>query len=322
LLNEKSIPKDWPVSKVLQQKAKHYFGYVASALLPRIHFLYSAREKFDDGLSAVVITKDDIWLSESLKSIEKYTDELVIVDSSSSEYLKRNKQLLSELHIPLKKHIVRDLNKRDARRLAYENCTRNWILIWDGDVVAMDNGINDIANLIKYLKELNRKKYYYKIFFPQILIGKNFREVQKQQLHLEAWVVSNSKHFKWDTKKIWDRPIIPLFFKKIVLITPYALHINHIRPLEMEINRTISIEWYKSQARGEDIDYETFYNSYPIVPKPAKLPEGEPYSEHILGRIPKLLQKYINLGYEEILNQKHQEIFGGPPQSVRIVKKN
>lgn len=295
---------------------------MASALIPLIYSIFSEREKFKDGISVVVITKDDIWLNESLKSIEKYVDELVIVDSSSSEYLRRNEQLLTELSIPIIKHTVKELNKRDARKLAYQSCTKNWILIWDGDVVAMDDGVNDISNLINYIKNLKTKRYYYKIYFPQILIGKNFREVQKQYFHLEAWLVSNSTHFRWNTRKIWDRPIMPLFFKKIVLDTPYALHINHIRPLEMELNRTISIEWYKSQARGEEIDYETFYNSYPIVPKPLELPEGEPYSEHILGRIPKFLQKYINLDYEEILDQKHQEIFGGPPQSVRIVENN
>ena len=57
-------------------------------------------------ISVVVITKDDIWLEESLRSIENCIDELVVVDSSSNEYLSRNTKLVSELNIPEKKNIL------------------------------------------------------------------------------------------------------------------------------------------------------------------------------------------------------------------------
>ena len=139
-LNNNSIPTDWSASKVVGHKIKHYLGNVVSVTYPPLHSLYSRREKFKDGISAVVITKDDIWLEESLRSIENCIDELVVVDSSSKEYLSRNTKLVSELNIPEKKHIVMDLNKREARKLAFDNCTRSWILVWDGDVVAMDEG--------------------------------------------------------------------------------------------------------------------------------------------------------------------------------------
>lgn len=257
-MNRKQIPTDWPISKTLIPQMKHYLGNIVSAIIPPLYSLYRQREKFEDGISAVVITKDDIWLEESLKSIENYIDELVMVDSSSKEYLNRNMQLMSELSIPEKKHIARDLNKGEARKLAYDNCTRSWILVWDGDVVAMDDGRNNFSELMKLVRSLKIRKYYYKIFFPQILIGKNFNEVQKQHYHVEAWIVSNSRHFNWNPTKIWDRERIPIFFKKIDLDTPYALHINHVRSREMELNRVISIEWYKSQARGEDMIMRPF----------------------------------------------------------------
>jgi hypothetical protein len=311
-LNIKSIPTDSSTSEIIVRKMKHYTGNIASSVFPQLYSIYCRREKFENGVSAVVITKDDIWLDESLKSVENYVDELVVVDSSSEEYLKRNKRLVSELRIPEIKHIVRDLNKREARKLAFDNCTRNWILVWDGDVVAMDEGINNFSELMKYVRSLDTRKYYYKIFFPQILIGKNFREVQKQHYHVEAWVVSNSSHFKWNPKKIWDRGSTPLFFKKRVIDVPYALHINHIRTREMELNRTISIEWYKSQNRGENIDYETFYESHKGVSKLPEFPEGELYDENSLGKIPKILNKYRNLEYDQILELKQKSIFGAP----------
>ena len=314
-MNNESIPKDWPTSKVINHKIKHYIGNIVSAIYPQFCSLYCRREKFKDGISAVVITKDDIWLEESLRSIENYIDELVVVDSSSKEYLSRNTKLVSELSIPEKKHIVRDLNKREARKLAFDNCTRSWILVWDGDVVAMDEGRNNISELMKYVRSLDTRKYYYKIFFPQILIGKNFREVQKQYYHVEAWIVSNSRHFKWNPKKIWDRGSTPLFFKKKVLDIPYALHINHIRPREMELNRIISVEWYRSQNRGENIDYDTFYKNYPEISKLPDLPEGELYDENLLGKIPKILDKYKNLEYDQILQEKQIYIFGAPAET-------
>jgi hypothetical protein len=311
VLNNDSIPKDWPASKVISHKIKHYLGNIVSSIYPQLYSLHCRREKFKDGISAVVITKDDIWLDESLKSVENYIDELVLVDSSSEEYLKRNIELVSELRIPEKKHIVRDLNKREARKLAFDNCTRSWILVWDGDVVAMDEGINNISELMKYVMSLDTRKYYYKIFFPQILIGKNFRAVQKQQHHhVEAWIVSNSRYFKWNPRKIWDQATIPLFFKKKVIEVPYALHINHIRTREMELNRIISVEWYRSQERGENIDYKTFYENHEGISKLPKFPEGEPYDENSLGKIPKILDKYRNLEYDQILELKQKSIFG------------
>lgn len=303
-MNLKQFPKNWTKREILIHVLKHYSGNLVSAIYPPLYSVYRRREKFEDGISAVVITKDDIWLEESLKSIENYVDELVMVDSSSTEYLNRNTQLVSRLNISEKKHIVRDLNKREARKLAYDNCTKNWILIWDGDVVAMDEGKNDFSELVKYLKSLDVKRYYYKIFFPQILIGKNFGEVQRQNYHVEAWIVSNSRHFNWNPKKIWDRGRTPIFFKKVYLETPYALHINHIRSKEMELNRKISIEWYQSQARGENIDYETFYKNYPKVSRLPKFPDSEPYNENLLGKIPKILDRYRNLKYEEIMEAK------------------
>ena len=103
-LNNNSIPIDWSASKVIGHKIKHYVGNVASAIFPQFHSLFSRRENFEDGISAVVITRDDIWLDESLKSVENYVDELVMVDSSSKEYLNRNVRLVSELHIPEKTH--------------------------------------------------------------------------------------------------------------------------------------------------------------------------------------------------------------------------
>lgn len=102
-LNNESIPTDWSASKVMVHKIKHYAGNATSSIFPAFHSLFSSREQFKDGISAVVITKDDIWLDEYLKSIENYVDELVLVDSSSEEYLKRNIQLVSELRIPEKK---------------------------------------------------------------------------------------------------------------------------------------------------------------------------------------------------------------------------
>lgn len=319
-MNRKQIPTDWSISKTLVHKIKHYSGNIVSAIIPPLYSLCCQREKFEDGISAVVITKDDIWLEESLKSIENYIDELVMVDSSSKEYLNRNMQLMSKLSVPEKKHIVRDLNKREARRLAYENCTRSWILVWDGDVVAMDYGRNNFSELIKLIRSLEIWKYYYKIFFPQILIGKNFNEVQKQHYHVEAWILSNSRHFKWDPRKIWDRERIPFFFKKINIDTPYALHINHIRSREMELNRVISIEWYKSQARGEDIDYETFYRNYPKGFQEQRSLEVEPYDEDSLGKIPKLLEKYRQLEYNQILQAKGIDISVGTSREKILLK--
>lgn len=94
-----------------------------------------------------------------------------MVDSSSRKCLNGNMQLMSEMSLPKKKHTSQGLKKREARNLAHDNCTRSWLLVWAGDVDAMDNGKNNFSELMKLVRSLEIRKYYYKIFFQQFLIG-------------------------------------------------------------------------------------------------------------------------------------------------------
>lgn len=67
-------------------------------------------------------------------------------------------------------------------------------------------------------------------------------------------------------------------------------------------------------------DYETFYRNYPKGFQQPRFPEVEPYDEDSLGKIPKLLEKYRQLEYNQILEAKGIDISGGHEQAKNSIE--
>jgi len=78
-------------------KAKGILGNVIRSLYPPIYMTVHEKESFIDGISANVVTKDDIWLKESLYSIKEYVHEIVIIDSSNTKYREKNNDVINKL---------------------------------------------------------------------------------------------------------------------------------------------------------------------------------------------------------------------------------
>ncbi len=271
-------------------------------LISSLHSMFARPHNSKYGISACVVTKNDMWLEESLLSVRDYVDEFVIVDSSKEEYRKRNEALIKKLEPKDVIYIYRDVTLREGRKILYAKATRTWMITWDGDVVAMDSGRFNFGRLVDFLKTLDHEKYFYEIYFPQILVGRNFEEVQKRELQVEHWVLSNYKKFKW-TKKTWDQPSIPLFFRKVDLDTPYALHINKIRQEYKERERQLLVKWYKTEMLQGSMPFEKYREMHfpEFRSEGVEAMEVIPHDERKHGSIPRILEKYKGMSFDQIV---------------------
>ncbi len=292
--------------KTMEHYAGQLIRYISSSLHRKDYF---TSVRFPEGISFLIVTKNDIWLTESLKSIVKYADEVVIVDSSDQPYLKRNIKLLSDLKIKNYKHIIRDLDLPTARAIGLSECSYKWIFIWDGDHIAMDNGKFSFEKLINYVRNLDTTRYYYAIHFHLATMGYQLDEIQPERCKYagEAWIISNSDHFKFDPRKKWDEPVIPFYYRKIFLQGYYALHLNVIRPITMHQFRDLRISWY-NERKKKDISFQDYIKTHKeIGSEPWHIRKAK-YDESYYGLIPTLLNKYKGLSYEQIIEEKEKEI--------------
>ncbi len=202
--------------------------------------MINKKEDFEIGISANIVTKDDIWLEESIRSIMNFVNEMVIIDSSSLNYKKINEEIIKSLNdkIPIK-YVWKDLNITDARNLAHSMSRYSYILHWDGDMIAYDSGKNSIANIFNILKDEEFHKFYYEIFFNVLRVGYSLNTVTDRdtRYHREAWLYSNSTRMRWESRRLplsissrkIDQPIFHLFYKRRTFDRIYGLHLHLIQ---------------------------------------------------------------------------------------------
>ena len=298
-------------------KAKGILGNVIRSLYPPIYMTVHEKESFIDGISANVVTKDDIWLKESLYSIKDYVHEIVIIDSSSTKYREKNNDIINELKREIEvKYIWKDLNITEARNLAQSLSTRSYILRWDGDMIAYTEGIESIERIFKMLNEFEYKKYYYEIFFQLIRMGYSLMTITDKdtRYHREAWLYSNSKNMKWISKSLplslnarkIEQPLFPSYYKKKIVNEPFGLHLHLIQPKEKLIVKALYGFWMNPSIREKFTSYEEFYKIYSNrISNDLIFEVKEIWAENI--KIPSLLRECQGKTYNEIMKIKSRE---------------
>ncbi len=279
--------------------------------------MLNEKEEFSDGVSANIVTRDDIWLRESISSIIKYVDEIVIVDSSSTRYLEKNKEIISDFKDQINlKYVWKDLDITEAKNLAQDMSDRSYILRWDGDMIAYNSGEESIEKLFKMLKNPEFENYYYEIYFKFIRMGYDLNSVPDRdtKYQREVWLYSKSKDMKWVSKtlpfstgkKKMDQPVIPLFYKKKILNQVFGVHLWLIHPKEKLKAKTLSGLWRNPSIKAKFKDYKEFYDAYS-----GQINDKEIYSVKVFPandiRIPDVLKEYKDKSYEEIIKIKSIE---------------
>lgn len=308
----KNYQNDAPLSLRAKRTVMHYAGFLVRGIIAPVYSKMVEDPKFKDGISANVLTKDDVWLREALCSIKDYVDEFIIIDSSNETYYNRNLSLIKELKLKNVKHIRKELDIYRARVLSHSLSEYHWILHWDGDMVAFDSGKNNILNLMNMIRKLSSKHSYYEIFFPLVITGSRIDRASIQGYQVEAWLYTNSPRFTWVLKKLGkggeasiERAKFPLFYKKIYLETPYALHLKFLFPLDKLVLKQVQYKWMNPEIRKRYVDFDQFMRYHRSKLRVYDLiKDSGDLDEQRYGKIPAILEQFKGLELPELLTLK------------------
>jgi hypothetical protein len=296
-------PED-PLRLKARRIVGHWAGAAVRTVVPPLHALVYPREQYAPGVSANIVTRNDPWLPESIASIREHVQEFIIVDSSTSPYKERNERLLKEWDLPGLVYRHAELDIFEARKLASSLTTRDWALRWDSDIVATAR----IGELIRLLGTLNRRRYYYEIFFPLVNVGRSLDRVPTQTFQVEAWLYSSSRSFSHHLRPLLtgeagqtDEPGVPWFYRKRYLNEVYGIHLARFMPISKLVEKRLHFLWMDPGTKSRYPDYETFYSEMrPKVEGTIRDEPTLPYDEARFGPLPKELLPYRGRTPDEI----------------------
>ncbi|WP_010916401.1 hypothetical protein [Thermoplasma volcanium] len=167
-----------------------------------------------------------------------------------------------------------------------------------------------MQDFINYVRTLPKNKYY-DIYFPLLFIDTELDRIQESVYGMEDWIYSFSKDLKWVPRRT-DCPATPLYYKKIVVSTPYMVHLNRLFDKEKMILKQASWEWMKPEIRKK---YGSIENFIKERRNDFKTDFGEHntlyYDESKFCKLPRVLERFRGMKSEDIIKQKTYEINNG-----------
>lgn len=144
----------------------------------------------EEGISALVLLRNEPWIEPSLLSIKDFVDEIVVVDSSTDDTPRKVRQMADEHGLNLKyTHMKPDYSKQFE--IAIKMSTREWLLKWDGDFIAYLSGRRDIRRLKDVIEKFPKEKYYF-VEFPIFQVDLDLFHMPKDPYHTEAYLFKYS----------------------------------------------------------------------------------------------------------------------------------
>jgi hypothetical protein len=308
----KNYPVNSPLTFKIKRIAVHYAGSFLRSTVAPIYSRFVQKVQYPDGVSANILTKNDVWLRESIMSIKDYVDEFIIIDSSDDNYYQRNLRLFDELQLKNLTHIRKEVDIYTGRVLSNSLSKYRWILHWDGDMVALDSGINNISNLFERIKTIKGEHSYYEIFFPLVITGSSVNTLSTQGYQVEPWIYSNCDKFQWALKKLGksgdasiERAKFPLFYRKLYLNTVYGMHLKYLFPVDKLILKKVQYLWMNPEIRERYSSFENFLSDYKArTPVDDLISDSGPIEGKIIDNLPSSLLPFKGLGLEETVKRK------------------
>lgn len=312
----KNYKKNAPLKEKLKKEMLHHAGNFIHAIGPAFLSPFNKRESFNPGISVTMITKNDLWIKESLQSIVESVDEIVIIDSSDPEHSEYNKTVVSEVGKGKIVYKNIDVDIFNARKIAHGLATKEWILRWDGDMIAYDSGPNAFSELVSCLRKLGSKKSYYEVLFPVVTIANDLNSVSEEDYQIEAWAYSNSRKFNWTLRNVIgssvykaERLVFPFYYRKKYISTPFGIHLKYLLPANKLMIKGLQFKWMTPSVQEKySGDYGKFFKEMAETASAVKYNGNSlPYSAGKYGEIPSIVKKYAGLSGEQIISNKLSE---------------
>ena len=268
---------------------------------------------FEKGVSFTILTKNDPWLLESLVSVHHLADEIVIIDSSDdSDYIKYNDMIVNKLKGKVViNYIFEDMRITQARRRAKSESSKEIIVHWDADMVALDNGPGSLSKIINLVKSIKVKKV---VYFPLLTPYNDLTKVVTKPIDIEGWIFSNTTKELYrprsaapNSEKFVEGFNPPKYFRRIVLNSFGGIHLKYVVPSEKTMYKQYDGYLINDKLVEKYGDYKSMRENLKEF-SPDKEPNWEPYNESIYGSYPKILERFVGLLKQDIIKIKQDEI--------------
>lgn len=196
------------------------------------------------GISVMTRVKDEAdWIEPSIRSIMRIADEIVIVDNGSTDgtyeiledIFSREKGMIKLWRLP-------DLNLCELSNFALNQTRFQWVLKWDGDMVARISGNYDIRNLRERLLSLDPRRYYI-IYLRQInLAGDLFHQDPDEMVHIEEYIHTFSDKSRYIHPGRYEAIKFPKYYQPLFWYEPYSFHVN-VKPARRMLLRYFWEDW-------------------------------------------------------------------------------
>lgn len=235
-------------------------------------------EKYNrkEGISALILLRNEPWIEPSILSIKDIVDEYVIVDCSTDDTPKKIERIKNQENLNLKYvHMEPDYYKQ--LEVAIKLSSREWLLRWDGDFIAYESGIRSIKKIKDIIQLLSKCRYYY-IEFSVLNVELDFLHVEKTPYHSEAYLfkyspslneISFVRKFRTIIRRILTRRLpprapylpFPLWYKRIVLDKTFAIHLRTVKsPLRL-LERKYQTYWGLLSSKKKEL-FANSFNEY------------------------------------------------------------
>jgi len=209
----------------------------------------------EDGISALVVSRNEPFIEPSIESILNLVDEVILVDGSSGKWRDNVKKVCEKS--PKIRCIFTAPDYMEQMSLGFSLTSRRWILKWDADFIAFSR----IKHLKKLINEIDSSKYYV-IYFSVNNIELDFFHMDpNSKFHLGHRMFQYSPRLFRPTTPLWkyynkvllkmkgSLPArtgygpIPFWYHKIILNSPYAMHLKSVKPLSKLVERRFQHFW-------------------------------------------------------------------------------
>ncbi|MFC1528819.1 glycosyltransferase, partial [Candidatus Latescibacterota bacterium] len=262
----------------------------------------------EPGISALMRLKNEAhWIEAAIRSLSPFVEQFSIVDNGSTdgtpEIIKR---VAEELSLNYVLEILPTDDFGEVCDRALQNTTCQWVLRWDGDMIARTQGEKTFGKIRDFVFSLDPERYY-AIYFPHVrLEGDLFHQSPDQLLHHEEWLFTYSPQLYHRRTGRYREVIYPLYYKRIYIWKTTSFHIASLDDPVSLVQRKYWEEWRKlndlttfptlaSYAKTrirEDYGTDSFEEAGALYMR-ERFRNLVPYDRERFGDYPELMKPYI-----------------------------
>jgi len=198
---------------------------------------------FEDGLTAIMVNRNEIMFEDSIRSIIRYVDKIILVDASTDNEYERVLKICNSLDDVEIYRTYPDYGYQINLALAYART--KWVMRWDSDWTTTEK----FPQLIDYMNSLPKGRYAIEFSVIDPISGKKYSE---------DYLFTNNKNLlKPHFRKIIRNISMKISGKipKRRKWTPYPWDYNYIVLEEIYAyhHDTTKLEWRKIEGKYQAI---------------------------------------------------------------------